>query len=92
MKSILFMLSALLVSAENGFAKELPKGDAGHKTVIIDIPADLPPPASAEEVMKNHPFFAAPSSAHEVMEKVEELEGRIEKLEKSVSQLEKGKS
>jgi hypothetical protein len=89
MKAILFLVSTLLViNPEYGMAKE---GDAGDKTITIDIPTDLPPPASAEEVLPTHPFFSE-STGNEVMEKVQELEARIEKLEKSVSQLEEKKS
>lgn len=83
MKSLLLGLGILLVSLEQGRAEAPSKGSAGDKTVIIEIPADLPPPPSAEEVVPTHPFFAAPSTGNEVMEKIQELEDRIEKLEKS---------
>ncbi len=50
-------------------------------TLEMSIPTDLPPPASAEDIMPTHPFFAAPSSANEVLDRVEELEERVQKLE-----------
>lgn len=92
MKSFaLFLLLSILLGIGDGIAANESTNNAGDKTVIIDIPTDLPPPASAEEAMPNHPFFAAPSTANEAMEKVQELEERIEKLEKTVSSLEEAK-
>ena len=90
MKPILLILSILLLSLGNGMAKEASKSNTSDKTVIINIPSDLPPPPSAEKVLPTHPFFAE-TPANEIMEKIQELEERIEHLEKSVSQLEKGK-
>lgn len=92
MKSTLFLLTTLLIlSPESGKAEGAPKETTGDKTITIDIPTDLQPPASAEQVVPTHPFFSE-SAANEVMEKVQELEERIEKLEKSLLQLEKEKS
>ena len=88
----LFFLSSLLLSSESGEAKDLPKKGAADQTKIIDIPTDLPPPPSAEEVAPNHPFFSEPTTGNEVMEYVTELEERVKKLEESVARLEKGKS
>lgn len=90
MKSILYILCALVVSTGNGIPKETPANDANSKTVIINIPTGSLPPASAEEVVPKHPFFAESIGA-EAMEKLTELEERIEKLEKKVSLLEKEK-
>ncbi|MBY0501905.1 MAG: hypothetical protein K2P93_07900 [Alphaproteobacteria bacterium] len=52
-------------------------------TKIIDIPTDQEPPPSAEIVAPTHPFFAAPNSANELMDKIETLENRIKELEKN---------
>jgi hypothetical protein len=90
MKPILFVLGSLLMSLANGIAAEA-KDNAANKTVIIDIPSDMPVPPSAEKVLPTHPFFNE-SPANEVMETIQELEDRIEKLDKRVSLLEKGKT
>src|SRR5262245_2925173 len=105
MKFILFAFIILMISLSNGRA-EAPtvsqptmerrmqvaaKEDKGSKTETIYIQTDLPPPAEAEEVMPTHPFFASPSAASEVLQKVQELEERVEKLEKTVSDLKTAK-
>lgn len=82
MKSIPALATILLLSSGAGDAAITP----GDKTITIDIPTDLPPPpAAAEKAAPTHPFFAAPNTGVEVMEKVNELEERIEKLEKTVA-------
>ncbi len=91
MKPFLLVLSLLLLSLGNGMAENISKGDAGQKTITIDIPSDLPPPPFAEKVDPAHPFFSE-SPGTEVMEKIQDLEERVEKLEKKVFPEEKGKA
>lgn len=87
MKAILFLLSGLLICLGEGMAVETPPSQPKDKSVIINIPTDQLPPASAEEEQPTHPFFSASSPSVEVMEKIQELEERVEKLEKRVSQI-----
>lgn len=61
---------------------------AGGK--IIDIPTDQELPPSAEKVTPTHPFFAAPNSANELMDKIEGLEKRIKDLERGLHMNEEG--
>lgn len=76
-----FFLGALLFLPESGMAQAEPKAQKSPKTMEMYIQTDLPPPPSAEEVMPEHPFFAAPSTGNELLGKVEELEERVSKLE-----------
>lgn len=87
MKPALFLLLGLVMSLENGMAKDAPT----EKSRIINIPTDKLPPADAEKVAPTHPFFAD-SAANELMEKVQELEERIAKLEQKVFPLEQKKT
>jgi hypothetical protein len=92
MKPIVWVIMSLLFTIANGMAEQVSKEGASDKTIVIDIPSDLPVPPSAEKVAPIHPFFAAPSPGSEVMEKLQELEERIEKLEKNTSSSERGKN
>jgi hypothetical protein len=64
-------------------AYEIKHAAAQETKKIIDIPTDQEPPPSAEIVAPTHPFFAAPNSANELMDRIEILEKRINELEKS---------
>ncbi|MBY0293648.1 MAG: hypothetical protein K2W92_10235 [Alphaproteobacteria bacterium] len=57
------------------------------KTVIIDIPSDLPPSLSDEAIVPLHPFFDE-TTGNEVFEEVEELKARVDKLQARVEKLE----
>ena len=57
------------------------------KTVIIDIPSDLPPSPADEAIVPHHPFFDE-TTGYDVFQKVEEMEERIKKLEDKVTALE----
>ena len=61
---------------------------AEDKTEDIFIPTDNEPPASAEELVPKHPFFAEPTSGNEVFESVEEQRLHIQKLDERVTRLE----
>lgn len=61
---------------------------AGEMTTYIHT--DNPPGGIAADANDiTQPFFAAPSTANEVMEKTEELTERLQKLEERVDLLEK---
>lgn len=78
-------LGGLLLCPQSGFT-------AGPKEEVTYIHTNEPAPAvSAEANDVTQPFFAAPSTANEVMEKTEELEARLKKLEDRVNLLEKTK-
>ena len=61
------------------------------KTVIIDIPSDLPPSPSAEAIVPHH-LFSDETTGYDVFQTVEELEARIKKLEDKVTALEQKRS
>lgn len=92
MRSFLLTLALGLASLGKGWAVENPQGGTGGKTVVIDIPSDLPAPPSAEEVVPLHPFFNSPSTGSEAMEYIRDLEERLSILEKRVQALEKSKT
>ncbi|MBX9786936.1 MAG: hypothetical protein K2Y08_06330 [Alphaproteobacteria bacterium] len=56
-------------------------------TKDLYIQTDRLPPASAEEVVPQHPFFSDPP-ANEVFESVEAQQHQIQKLEERVKRLE----
>ncbi|MBS0272716.1 MAG: hypothetical protein JSR85_08775 [Proteobacteria bacterium] len=74
-----FIGGVLFLFPENGVAQT-----SAPKTETMDIQTDLPPPASAEEVVPKHPFFSEPTTGNEVFEEVEELKDRVKKLEEKV--------
>ena len=78
-------LGGLLLCPQSGFTQN-PKETTTY--IRIDQP---PAEVSAEANDMNQPFFAAPSTANEVMEKAEELDGRLKKLEDRVMALENAK-
>jgi hypothetical protein len=81
-----FVLGGLLLCPQGGFA-------ADPKEEVTYIHTNEPAPSIAAEANDlNQPFFAAPSTANEVMEKTEELEARVKKLEERVDALEKEKT
>ena len=90
MKYSLILLSIFLVTPAYAMPSSVTNEKGQDKTVTVNIPSDLPPPASAEKVVPTHPFFSE-STANELMEKVQELEERIKKLEKAVPPAEKVK-
>lgn len=78
-----FVLGGLLLCPQSGFAED-------SKEQVTYIHTNEPAPSIAAEANDvNQPFFAAPSTANEVMEKTEELEARVKKLEDRVDALEK---
>ena len=80
-----FFLGGILLCPQGGFA-------ADPKEAVTYIHTNEPAPSiSAEENDLTQPFFAAPSTANEVMEKTEELEVRVKTLEERVKHLEKAK-
>lgn len=90
MKYSLLLLSIFLVTPAYSMPSSITNEKAHDKTITVDIASDLPPPASAEQVVPTHPFFSE-SVANELMEKVQELQERIEKLEKAMPASAKGK-
>lgn len=78
-----FIGGVLLLVPENGIAQS-----NTPKTETMDIQTDLPPPASAEEVVPKHPFFSEPTTGNEVFEEVEALREEVNELKKRVQKLE----
>lgn len=84
------LLFVTIVSISPGINLAFAAPEQKEKTITVDIATDLPPPASAEQVMPTHPFFSE-SAATELMERIQDLEERVQKLEKAVEGAGKGK-
>ncbi len=77
------VLGGFLLCSQSGVA-------ADPKEVVTYIHTNDPAPSIAAEANDlAQPFFAAPSTANEVMEKTEALEARLKKVEERVDALEK---
>lgn len=88
--SRIFLGVLLLLSVcKMALAESKPQATPEAKTKEMYIQTDLSPPPSAEEIVPKHPFFAEPTPANEVMDKVVELEERLNKLEEGIKKLEK---
>lgn len=83
MKYSLLLISIFFISCAYSVSSKSTIKTEKDKTIIVDIPTDLPPPPSAKEVMPTRPFFAD-STENELMEKIQDLEERIQKLEKAM--------
>ena len=57
------------------------------KTVIIDIPSDLPPSPSAEAIVPHH-LFSDETPGYDAFQTGEEQEASIKKLEERIQKLE----
>lgn len=87
---IFFTVLLLLHVNDNVMAASRPQALA--RTETIEIPTDMLPPPSAEEVVPKHPFFSETTTGKEVFEYVLELEERVKVLEDKVRLLEEGKN
>ncbi|MBI2707526.1 MAG: hypothetical protein HYX35_04370 [Proteobacteria bacterium] len=78
-------LGGLFLCPQSGFA-------ADPKEEVTYIHTNEPAPSIAAEANDvNQPFFAAPSTANEAIEEIEEMKARLKKLEERVDALEKEK-